>query len=273
MNRIDAVFAESRRVGRKVFIPFVTAGDPDLAVTEELVVSIARLSETTSVPMIVEIGFPYSDPIADGSTIQASYTRALRNGIRVQSIFETLERVRQRAPNLPLVAMVSYSLVFRQKSETFFDRAVTIGLDGVIIPDLPVEESETVATQLQSRDLKLIQLIAPTTPDNRANSIVGNCSGFVYCVSVTGITGSRVELPRNLSERIDAVRKITSLPVCVGFGISTPEQVASVARSADGVIVGSAIVRQLENVSRDDSGSINSVVRFVGSLMQPLAVN
>lgn len=270
MNRVDRLFAEAKSKNRAAFLAFLTAGDPDLATTQAVAIAITEAAKKRGVPLLLEIGFPYSDPIADGPTIQTSYNRALKGGLRIPAIFETLATLRQRI-DTPLVGMVSYSLVFRRGTEAFLDAAVKAGLDGLIIPDLPVEESEAILALASARGLSLIHLIAPTTPADRVGQIVDHSTGFVYIVSVTGITGERKSLPADLAERLTKFRARTKLPLCVGFGVSSPEQVAILRDQADGVIVGSAIVRRLENVSASRPDSVASLAQFVDSLLAPLA--
>src|SRR5262245_50283690 len=196
MNPIDTLFQRLRRDGRKAFIPFVTAGDPDLDATGQVVAELARRGAG-----LFELGFPYSDPIADGSVIQASYTRALEKGLRVEDVFACARRLSDAVlteRGIPLVGMVSFSLVHRRGPERFLDRARAAGLSGAIVPDLPVEESEGLARLAAERDFKLIQLVTPTTPRDRAARIARASTGFLYCVSVTGITGERDRLPDEL---------------------------------------------------------------------------
>jgi tryptophan synthase alpha chain len=243
MNPIDRLFQDLRSARRKAFMPFLTAGDPDLAATETLLNElVAREAD------LIELGFPYSDPIADGPVIQASYTRALTKGVKLDAIFEFVSRWTQAHAGFPLVAMVSYSIIHRLSLERFVERARTTGLSGLIVPDLPVEESQPLAELAAKNDLKLIQLITPTTPRERAVRIAKESTGFIYYVSVTGITGAREQLPPELKEQLAWLRTQTDLPICVGFGISKPEHVKMLKDVADGIIVGSALVRKLEQL-------------------------
>lgn len=270
MNRLDACFQSRKRPGQSAFLAFLTAGDPDLETTAKVALAIAQAAERRGVPLILEIGFPYSDPIADGPTIQTSYTRALANGVRVDAILRTIGELRPRL-SAPLVGMASYSLVLRRGIEKFLADARQSGLDGLILPDLPVEEAQGLGSLAEKEGLALIQLVAPTTPPDRVETILASSSGFVYYISVAGITGERRELPPDLRERIEDLKRRTRLPVCVGFGISTPEQVAALRGSVDGVIVGSAIVRRLENLSKSKEHGIRELAAFVESLLAPLA--
>jgi tryptophan synthase alpha chain len=260
MNAIDALFQDLRSCGRKAFIPFVTAGDPDLDTTEHLIHELSRRGAS-----LIEVGFPYSDPIADGSVIQASYTRALSRGLRIDDIFAMVRRLKLA---VPLVAMVSYSLIHHRGSEAFLAHAQKSGFSGAIVPDLPIEEAEELARLARQHDFKLIQLVTPTTPRERARHIASLSTGFLYCVSVVGITGERSDLPPDLLDQLRWLRSQTSLPLCVGFGISKPEHVRLLRAAADGIIVGSALVRRLEQAG---SKAVNLVVQEIGTLAQGLA--
>lgn len=267
MNPIDAVFKRLRSQGRKAFMPFLTAGDPDPEST-------VRLGRTLAAhgAHLLEIGFPYSDPIADGPVIQASYTRALDRGVRIEDVFTCAHNL-AAAPELaggkvPLVGMVSYSLVHRRGPEKFLDRATAAGFSGLIVPDLPFEESEALAALAAARDFKLIQLVTPTTPRPRAQAVAARSSGFLYCVSVAGITGERDRLPEELLDQLRWLRTQTDLPLCVGFGVSRPAHVHMLRAEADGVIVGSAIVRHLETAR---TRSADEIARAIGDLSQSLA--
>jgi tryptophan synthase alpha chain len=259
MNPIDALFQRLRSEGRKAFIPFITAGDPDLETTTLLARELAK-----SPASMLEIGFPYSDPIADGAVIQASYTRALDGGLKVNDIFAW---ARQLSRDIPLAAMVSYSLVHHRGPDQFLAEAQEAGFGGAIIPDLPVEEAENLVAQAAKCDFKLIQLVTPTTPKDRALRIAKASTGFLYCVSVTGITGERDQLPRELRDQIGWLRQQTKLPICVGFGISKPDHVRMLRDVADGIIVGSALVRRLENLK---SRPRAEVLQEITGVVQPL---
>jgi tryptophan synthase alpha chain len=269
-NPIDARFRTLQAQGRKAFIPFVPAGDPDLDTTGELVRELVRRGCS-----LIEVGFPYSDPIADGSVIQAAYTRALQHGLRMDDIFDCVRQLATsqalREAGVPLVAMVSYSLVHRRGAARFVEQAQAAGLNGAIVPDLPLEEAEPLVNLARARNFKLIQLVTPTTPRERAARIAQASSGFLYCVSVTGITGERERLPEELLEQLAWLRTQTDLPLCVGFGISKPEHVRMLKPAADGVIVGSAIVRQLEQAAgRPRSEVIAGIGRYVQTLIEAL---
>jgi tryptophan synthase alpha chain len=267
MNPIDALFQRLRAAGRKAFMPFVTAGDPDLGASARLVEELARRGAS-----LIEIGFPYSDPIADGPIIQASYTRALAKGVRVDSIFASIRDWAGALPiaehRIPLVAMLSYTLVHRRGPEAFLAQAQAAGLSGVIVPDLPVEEADELSRLAAANHLKLIQLVTPTTPRDRAVRIARSSTGFLYCVSVAGVTGVRDRLPEALLDQLRWLRGQTDLPICVGFGISKAEHVQMLRDVVDGIIVASALVRRLEQVG---TRPLNDVIREIGDLAQSLA--
>ncbi|MFQ3592622.1 MAG: tryptophan synthase subunit alpha [Gemmataceae bacterium] len=242
MNALDAAFARLREQKTRAFIPFLTVGDPSLAATLQRADALIAAGAD-----LLELGFPYSDPIADGPVIQSSYTRALTQRLTLDDIFRTAATIHMTHPTTPLVAMTSFSLVWRRGVDWFLRRAQEAGFDGLIVPDLPLEESAPLRKPAQAHGLHLIQLVTPTTPDERAEQIVAASGGFVYCVSVTGITGARAEIPATLAERLAWLRSRTKLPLCVGFGVSTPEQVRQLREHADGIIVGSALVQLLDN--------------------------
>lgn len=267
MNLIDTLFGQLRSQKKKALIAFLGAGDPNMDATGQLVRELVRRGAS-----LVEIGFPYSDPIADGPVIQASYTRALQHGVRVDDVFRCIRELAASeelvARRVPLVGMVSYSLVYRRGPDTFLRQAQEAGLSGLIIPDLPIEEAEVLIRQAAERDCKLVQLVTPTTPSERAIRIARQSTGFLYCVSTTGITGERDRLPEELLGQLAWLRRQTELPLCVGFGISKPEHVTMLREAADGVIVGSAFVRRVEQAA---SRPLPEILREVGDLVQRLA--
>lgn len=271
MNRIDALFQRLRGEGRRALMPFVTAGDPDLATTAAVILEAVRRGAH-----MVEVGIPYSDPIADGPVISASYTRALEHGVKLAAIFQTLRTLRAETAAgalaaAPVVTMVSYAIVLRHGLEAYVREAAEAGIDGLIVPDLPVEEAGPLASLIAAHDLRLIQLVTPLTPRERAIRIARTTSGFLYYVSVAGITGERTELPPDLAENVAWLRTQTELPICIGFGISRPEHIRQLAPVADGLIVGSALVRRLaEAGSRPRAEVVASVGEFVEELAAAL---
>jgi len=235
-------------------MPFITAGDPDLATTKKAVLTLAEQRVD-----LIEIGFPYSDPIADGPVIQASYTRALQKKLHVSEIFAAVKELTSASPQNaggtlpPLVAMVAYSIIFRMGREKFVTAARDAGFAGLIVPDLPADEAQETAAAAGAQGLDLIQLIAPTTTPERTKRILELARGFIYCISVAGTTGVRAELPAELQKQLAWLKTQTQLPLAVGFGISRPDQVAGLRGLADGVIVGSAIVRQIAAIGEGKS--------------------
>ncbi len=264
MSAIDDLFSRLRREGQKAFMPFITAGDPDLEFTADCL----RMLNNAGCHLI-ELGIPYSDPIADGPTIQASYTRALKAGTTLDAIFEMVSRVRPEL-DTPIVCMVSYAIIYRLGLAEFLQRAVAAGFAGAIVPDLTVEEAEEFAKLCEQVDFSLILLVTPTTTDQRAAQIVAVSTGFIYFVSITGITGERTELPADLAANLKSLRSRTDLPICVGFGISKPEHAKLLKPVADGMIVGSAIVRRMADVTDDVSRetTLQEISEFASKMIE-----
>jgi tryptophan synthase alpha chain len=246
MNPIDALFRDLRSAGKKAFMPFLTGGDPDLAFTKAALTAVAEAGAH-----LVEVGLPFSDPIADGPVIQASYTRALNAKLKLADLFETLKQTStQPGWRTPLAAMGSYTLIYKRGAAAFIRQAKAAGLSGAVLPDLPVEEAEEFAKVAADHDFKPILLVTPTTSPARAEKVVKACGGFVYVVSIVGITGERDRLPSSLRDMLTRLRAMTDLPLCVGFGVSKPAHVTELREIADGVIVGTAMVRKLEQAGQ-----------------------
>ncbi|QEL15214.1 tryptophan synthase subunit alpha [Limnoglobus roseus] len=246
MNPIDALFRDLRAAGRKAFMPFLTGGDPDLAFTKDALTAVAAAGAH-----LVEVGLPFSDPIADGPVIQASYTRALNAKLKLGDLFATLKQTAaQPGWKTPMVAMGSYTLIYKRGAAAFIQQAKAAGLSGAVLPDLPVEEAEEFAKVAADHDFKPILLVTPTTSPARAEKIVKACGGFVYVVSIVGITGERDRMPVAITDMIARLRNLTDLPLCVGFGVSKPEHVTELRTLVDGVIVGTAMVRKLEQAGQ-----------------------
>ena len=262
MSSIDALFQQLQTVGRKALMPFVTAGDPDLEFTADVLRELVKRGSS-----MCELGIPYSDPIADGPVIQASYTRALEKKIRLAEILDMAGGITSQI-DAPIVTMVSYAIVYRHGLERYVADAKAAGVAGVIVPDLPVEESGPLAEICRREDFSIIQLITPTTPRDRALQIAERTTGFIYYVSVTGITGERNELPQKLLDEVGWLRRQTPLPICIGFGISKPEHVKMLAPVADGLIVGSAIVRRIaEAATRPRKDVLKEIGNYVSELL------
>jgi len=262
-NRIDRTFRRARAENRAAFMPFITAGDPDLETTAAIIEELARRGAD-----LVELGIPYSDPVADGPTIQASYVRALDAGFKVVEVFAMVRRLRERC-SIPILTMVSFSIVTRIGPENYFKQAADAGVDGVIIPDLPADEGRAIARMAGAAGLHPVFLVAPTTPPERMKQIVRLSRGFIYYISVAGITGARNDLPTDIADHISRLRQRTNKPVAVGFGISRPEHVRAIARIADGAIVGSAIVKRIHALAHLPRPElISQVGDFVASLAE-----
>jgi tryptophan synthase alpha chain len=263
ITRLETAFRE--RHGTGGVLPYLTAGFPSLSVTRELILRCDALGAA-----VIELGFPYSDSIADGPVIHTSFHEALRGGFRVSDAFDLVRGVRSQV-RCPIVAMSSFSLVQRIGPDAFIGRAADAGFDGVIFPDLPVEEGNAVRASARARDMAAIALVAPTTPPPRREQIARVADGFIYRMAVSGITGERGELPVGLGEEVDVLRRISGLPVCVGFGISTIAQVREICRISDGAIVGSAIVRRMHRAVRSgksDREVVDAAAKFIGALIK-----
>jgi tryptophan synthase alpha chain len=266
MSSIDLLFEQLRKTGRKAFMPFVTAGDPDLAFTADVLRELVARGAN-----MCELGIPYSDPVADGPVIQASYTRALDKQLKLAAILDMLA---QLTPQLaaPVVTMTSYAIIFRHGLEAYVRDAKAAGVAGAIVPDLPVEEAGPLAAVCQREDFSLIQLITPTTPRERARRIADHTTGFIYYVSVTGITGERTELPPEILDNVAWLRTQTPLPICIGFGVSRPEHVRMLAPVADGLIVGSAIVRRVaEAATKPRAQVVQEIGDYAAELLAAMA--
>ncbi len=259
MNRIDRAFEKARREKRAALVVFVTAGDPDLSTTAELVPELASAGAD-----VVELGIPHSDPIGEGPTIQISSQRALANRTSLTQILDLTRRVRSIS-EVPLVLMGYLNNVLAHGEERLARDAGAAGADGLIVADVPYEATEALSRACAEHGVHRVLLVAPTSTPERTVRIAASSRGFVYCVSVTGVTGARRELPDDLEQLVARIRRVTATPVCVGFGVSTPEQAAQVARIADGVIVGSALVSRID-ASPDRDSAIRAARDFVAEL-------
>jgi tryptophan synthase alpha chain len=246
LNRIDACFDSLKRCGGKALVCFLTAGDPDFATTAKLVKAIASAGAD-----IVELGIPFSDPLADGPSIQAASFRALQAGATVSRVLENVESIRREC-DVPIVLMTYFNPVHKYGLARFANDAAAAGADGVIMTDLPPEESGEWKPTADTAKLATIQLIAPTSTKDRIRLGANMASGFIYCVSRTGVTGARNEVPAELPELVDTIKANTTLPVVVGFGISNPDHVRQVTAFADGAVVGSALVNLVADRAHSD---------------------
>jgi tryptophan synthase alpha chain len=260
LGRIEDAFSELKGEGRQGFIPFITAGDPDLKTTTELLVELANAGAT-----LIELGVPFSDPMADGPVIQRASERALKQGFGLQEIFETTAKARARI-NTPLVLFSYFNPLLQYGIDKLARDAARAGIDGILVTDLTPEESEEFAAALKLNGLDMIFLVAPTSTDARLDMIAGHASGFVYAVSRAGVTGARDNLSCEAELLVARVRRFSSLPVAVGFGISTAEQVAQTCSYADAAVVGSAIVAQIEKLSAGPD-LVQEIGQFVRSLI------
>ncbi|MBI5166355.1 MAG: tryptophan synthase subunit alpha [candidate division NC10 bacterium] len=240
MNRIDETFARLKEKGKRALIPFITAGDPDFGTTRELAWEFEERGAD-----ILELGVPFSDPLADGKTIQKASQRALERGATLRKILGLVEEIRSSA-SIPLVLMSYYNPILRYGLKEFSRDASSAGMDGLIVPDLPPEEAEPLLRADEAHGVDTIFLLAPTSPEARISLISKLSQGYIYYVSLRGVTGARAELVPDLASAVARIRPYTEKPIAVGFGISTPEQAREVALYSDGVIVGSAIVNQIE---------------------------
>jgi len=263
VTRLDATFRALRERNERALIPYFTAGDPSLALSGRLVAEAARRGAD-----IVEIGVPFSDPLADGPVIQRATQRALAAGVTLPRVLEMVRDIRGDVA-VPLVFFTYYNPILAFGLKAFCRAAAEAGLDGVMVADLPPEEAGPLAAEAAPAGLDLIHFVAPTSPPARMRMIARASRGFIYMVSLTGVTGERAELPPDLAQHLRTLRGITTKPVCVGFGISTPEQAARVGAVADGVIVGSAVVRLVEQHATS-STLLDEVGSYIATLKAAL---
>jgi tryptophan synthase alpha chain len=263
MGRLGERFAALRERGERALIPFITAGDPDLAITERLLHALALAGADA-----IEIGVPFSDPMAEGPTIQRSSERALRTGTSLRRILEVVRMVRPQI-DVPLILMGYANNFFAMGEKNFADAAGTVGVDGVIVVDLPPEEGEVFHPALKEAGIDPILLASPTTTPERVQMLATETRGFLYYVSLTGVTGARDEIAEGVEESVRAIRRISDVPICVGFGVSTPEHARRVGAFADGVVVGSALVDRIDRAASPDE-AIEAAAQFVVDLKSPL---
>ena len=260
MGRIVDSFQNLKREGKKGFIPFITAGDPDLATTEKLLVTLAQSGGT-----LIELGVPFSDPMADGPVIQRASERALKNSFGLQDILDLISKARKKQIDIPIILFSYYNPLLQFGLKRLAEAAQNAGLDGVLVTDLSPEESGEFERELRACDLDMIFLVAPTSTDERLKLVAERASGFIYAVSRAGVTGTRESVSAEAEKLVNRVRKFSELPVAVGFGISNREQVADVHRYADAVVVGSAIVAEMERLG-DSPDLAERIGEFVTGL-------
>jgi tryptophan synthase alpha chain len=256
LSRIASVFGNANRTA---LIPYITVGYPSVETTLKAVPLFAGIGCD-----IIELGIPFSDPLADGATIQRASYEALRKGVTTNVCFEVAQKLRQQV-EIPLVFMTYYNPVLKFGPEQFCSKCAEVGIDGLIVPDLPPEEGKELEKSTRRQGLDLIYLLSPASTEERIRLVTSRSSGFIYLVSLTGVTGARDRLPEGLESFVASVRKRTEKPLCVGFGVSTPEQARRVARVADGVIVGSRIIELL-----DENKSLENACSFIKCLREAL---
>jgi tryptophan synthase alpha chain len=261
MNRVEKKFRELKKFGKKAFIAYITAGDPGINMTKKIVLALEGSGAD-----VIELGIPFSDPLADGPTIQAASHRALLKGANLKKIFALVADLR-KVTEIPLVFMTYYNPVLRYGIDDFIMDCRKSGVDGVIVPDLPFEEAGDLIKLSKEHGIATIFLVAPTSTKDRMANIVKRSSGFIYYVSLTGVTGARVKLPPEVMSNIRVIKSVTDKPVAVGFGISTPAQARKVSTVADGVIVGSAIVK----IIADNQNNHNALISKVSSFSKKLS--
>ncbi len=257
--KLSEKFDELKNKNEKAFIAFYVGGDPNLELSEKALSVICKYAD------IVEIGIPFSDPVADGITIQKADVRALKSGMNPLKAFELAKKLNEKFPEVPKVFLTYYNIIFKMGEENFVKKCKESKISGIIVPDLPIEEADSLYNYCKKYGVDLIFLVAPTTPDDRLKKILEKCSGFVYVVSVTGTTGAREKVAEETKELIKRVKKYSKIPVCVGFGISKKEHVEEICKIADGAIVGSAIVKIVEKYV-DENGKIKDENEFLKEL-------
>jgi tryptophan synthase alpha chain len=260
VTKIEVAFAGLRREGRRALIPFITAGDPDLEITGKLLVELASAGAA-----VIELGIPFSDPMADGPVIQRASERALRHGFGISEVLKVVEQARPSMQEVPIVLFSYFNPLLRYGLERLSSEAAGAGVDGVLVTDLVPEEAGEFSTLLRTRGLDMIFLVAPTSTDSRLHLVAGSASGFIYAVSRAGVTGARSDVSKEAERLVDRVRNVSDLPVAVGFGISNAAQVADTWRYADAAVVGSALVAEIERLS-----SATDLVKRVGEFARGL---
>jgi tryptophan synthase alpha chain len=259
-SRIDAAFRHAKEQGRAAFIAYITCGDPTLVRTKQLAQAFAGAGVD-----LIEFGVPFSDPMADGTANQEAALRALEQGVTLADVLRTAEELRGEGFTVPIVLFTYFNPVFAYGVERFASDAAKAGVDGVLLLDVPAEESPEAKPYLDAAGVATVFLVAPTTTDERLPFILNQTTGFVYYVSRTGVTGERSDLDQSIRENVERIRRHTALPVAVGFGVSTPEHVREIGAHADGVIVGSAIVRRIGE-GGDSDDMVDTVAAFVREL-------
>ncbi len=255
-DKIKKAILSQKAKGEVPLIPYITAFDPDVETTKRILLEMAEVE-----PCCVELGFPFSDPVADGPTIQKAMVRALKNAPTLDEYFQLIAEVKSQGFPSPILLMTYYNILYRYGLKRVVEGALTSGVDGFIVPDLPLEEIAPLKRELKGSGLALILLCAPTTPEDRIKRIAKATSGFLYYVSLTGITGVRERLPEDIGQRLTLVKKLSPQPVAVGFGISKPDHVRLLSPYADALVVGSALVRLVEEDPKSAPQAIKNLLR------------
>jgi tryptophan synthase alpha chain len=264
-TRIDRRFAALKKEGRAGLVTFITAGDPDLGTSKAILAGLPKAGAD-----VIELGMPFSDPMADGPAIQASSLRALKAGQKMRDTLAMVRDFRKTDQDTPIVLMGYYNPIYVYPNDAFLNEAAEAGVDGLIVVDVPPEADEELCLPAIERGLNFIRLATPTTDDKRLKTVLKNTSGFLYYVSITGITGAAAANPDDVQLQVARLKRATTLPVAVGFGVRTPEQAREMAKGADGVVVGSALVKAIESSLTEDGRATGNTVGSVLSLVKGL---
>lgn len=265
MTRIEKKFQELQKKNQKALVTFVTAGDPSLSQTEKIVLQLEKSGAD-----IIELGIPFTDPMADGPVIQLSSERSLKKGTTLPKILDLVAKLRQKT-EIPLLLMGYFNPIHRMGLERFAKEAVRSGVDAVLVVDLPVEESEEFHKILKKHKINLVYLLTPTSDLNRVKKVSRVASGFIYYVSMTGITGAKLSNLKDVDKQVQKIKKTIRLPVCVGFGISKASQAKELSKKSDGVVVGSAIIKLLAQKNQSSQQKLKSLAKFIQSLKKSLS--
>jgi tryptophan synthase alpha chain len=265
-TRIDRRFAALKTEGRAALVTFVTAGDPDLETSKKILAGLPKAGAD-----VIELGMPFSDPMADGPAIQASSLRALKAGQKMRDTLAMVREFRKTDPDTPIVLMGYYNPIYVYPVAAFLEDAAAAGVDGLIVVDVPPEADDELCLPARDKGINFIRLATPTTDDKRLPAVLKNTSGFLYYVSITGITGAGAANPDDVQLQVARIKKATTLPVAVGFGVRTPEQARAMAKGADGVVVGSALVRAIEESLTEDGRPTGNTVGSVLNLVEGLS--
>ena len=263
MSRIERTFNQLKEKNKKALVIYITAGDPDIETTKSLVIEIAKQG-----PDIIELGVPFSDPVADGPTIQKASLRALKSGTTLKKVIKLVKDIRQTT-QIPIILMGYYNPIYKYGRSDFISHSLDAGIDGIIIPDLPPDEDNKFVEEAEAKGLDTIFLLAPTSPEERIKLVAEKSKGFIYYVSLTGVTGARDKLAKSIKKNVNKIKSFTNLPVAVGFGISNPEQAKEISSYADGVVIGSAVIKIIE-ANMGSPGLISKISQFVKGLKEAM---